>query len=592
MSQLKDLILKYALQNSVKFDGKPNIGAVIGKLISEDAALKTKIAEVQKEIKKTISEISKLTVEQQLAKLQEIAPELLEKKEKKKRELPELPGAVDGKIKDFVTRIPPEPSKYAHIGHALSFLLNYMYAKKYNGKCIMRFEDTNPETCKQEYVDAMIEDVTGYLEIKPDRIFKVSEDMDRFYEFAEKLVALGNAYVCFCARENMQELRHAGKECSCRQKKTSENLEAWHDMLAGNYEDGVCVLRLKGDMEALNHVMRDPVLFRMSREKHYSLGEKYFVWPMYDFENAVEDSISETTHILRSNEFGSMRVELQDYIKKLLGFSNQINVEYGRFAINGTTTKGREIRELIEKKLVAGWDDPRLVTLKAMKRRGFLKETFYELAVEVGLTPSPTNLDWSIVESINRKSLDPVVHRHFFVEDPVEIKIENAPKQEVELNLHPENKKGGRKFSTHDLFYVARKDFEELNAAGLYRLMDCANFTNDKKNNIVEHSFLYHSREYEQYKNDEKSMNKKIMHWLPADDSNKKKLFDVEILMSDGSIKTGVGESNLKDVKVGEIIQFERFGFCKLEKIEKGKESNNNSDKENNSKLFFIWTHK
>ncbi|MBS3157891.1 glutamate--tRNA ligase, partial [Candidatus Woesearchaeota archaeon] len=520
---------------------------------------------------KNIAEISKLSVEEQLAKLQEIAPELLEKKEKKKRELPELPGAVEGKIKDFVTRIPPEPSKYAHIGHALSFLLNYMYAKKYNGRCIMRFEDTNPETCKQEYVDAMIEDVTKYLEIKPDRIFKVSEDMDKFYEFGEKLVASGNAFVCFCARENMQELRHNGKECACRKKKTSENLEAWHEMLAGNYEDGVCVLRLKGDMEALNHVMRDPVLFRISRQKHYSLGEKYFVWPMYDFENAVEDSLSNTTHILRSNEFGSMRVELQDYIKKLLGFSNQINVEYGRFAINGTTTKGREIRDLIEKKEVAGWDDPRLVTLKAMKRRGFLKETFYELAVEVGLTPSPTNLDWSIVESVNRKFLDPVVHRHFFVEDPVEIKIENAPNQEVELNLHPENKKGGRKFSTHDLFYVAKKDFEELNVPGLYRLMDCANFTNDKKsgNNEIDgnlnNTFLYHSHEYEQYKNDEKSMNKKIMHWLPADDENKKKLFDVEVLMSDGSIKTGFGEESLKHVKVGEIIQFERFGFCKLE---------------------------
>src|SRR3989338_3466759 len=499
MSDLKQLILKYALQNSVKFDGKPNIGAVIGKLISEDAALKTKIAEVQKEIKKTIAEISKLTVEQQLAKLQEIAPELLEKKEKKKRELPELPGAVEGKIKDFVTRIPPEPSKYAHIGHALSFLLNYMYAKKYNGRCIMRFEDTNPETCKQEYVDAMIEDVTKYLEIKPDRIFKVSEDMEKFYEFAEKLVALGNAYVCFCARENMQELRHNGKECSCRNKKNAENLEAWHEMLAGNYEDGVCVLRLKGDMEALNHVMRDPVLFRISRQKHYSLGEKYFVWPMYDFENAVEDSLSNTTHILRSNEFGSMRVELQDYIKKLLGFSNQINVEYGRFAINGTTTKGREIRDLIEKKEVAGWDDPRLVTLKAMKRRGFLKETFYELAVEVGLTPSPTNLDWSIVESVNRKFLDPAVNRYFFIEEPVEIKIENSPNQEVELNLHPENKKGGRKFSTHDLFYVAKRDFEELISGGLYRLMDCANFSREKKNGNnnkidgnLNNTFLYH----------------------------------------------------------------------------------------------------
>lgn len=574
MQDLKDIILKYALQNAVRYNGKPNMGAIIGKLISEDAALKSKISEVQKEIKKTIAEISKLTVEQQTAKLQEIAPELLEKKEKKKRELPELPGAVSG---NFVTRIPPEPSKYAHFGHALSFLLNYLYAKKYNGKCIMRFEDTNPETCKQEYVDAMIEDVTVYLDIKPDRIFKVSEDMEKFYEFAEKLVALGNAYVCFCARENMQELRHNGKKCSCRDKKNAENLGAWHEMLAGNYEDGACILRLKGDMEALNHVMRDPVLFRISKEKHYSLGEKYFVWPMYDFENAVEDSLSGTTHILRSNEFGNMRVELQDYIKKLLGFVNQINVEYGRFAINGTTTKGREIREMIEKKQVAGFDDPRLVTLKAMKRRGFLTETFYELALEVGLTPSPTNLDWSIVEAINRRFLDPVAHRHFFVEDPVEIKIENTPTQEVELNLHPENKKGGRKFYTHDVFYIAKKDFDDLIPGGLYRLMDCVNFIKETD------GFKFHSTEYEQYKEDEKSMNKKIMHWLPADSADKKKSVDIEVLMSDGSIKTGIAEEHAKNVKVDGIIQFERFGFCRLEKAEKGKSS---------SKMFFIWTHK
>jgi len=550
---LKKTILKYALQNAIKFNGKANPGAVIGKVFAENPSLKSKAKEVSKEVQEIIKKINKIHIKEQLKQLQKLAPELLEKKEKEKKELPELPNAK-GKV---VTRIPPEPSKYNHIGHALSFLLNYLYAKKYNGKCILRFEDTNPLTAKQEYVDAMKEDVLDYLDIKPDKIVFVSDDMHKFYKLAEQLIRKDKAYVCFCSREKMQEFRHKGKECDCRKKAISKNIEEWKNMLNKKYKEGECSLRLKIDMKAANHVMRDPVIMRLCYAEHYLQKKKYPVWPMYDFENAIEEELCGITHILRSSEFGSMRVELQDYIKDLFGFKKQTIVQYGRFNILGAITQGREIRKLIEEKKVVGWDDPRLVTLRALRRRGIIKETFYELVLEVGLSKAETNLDWSRISSINRSILDPKAYRYFFITDPIEIKIENAPQQKLELDLHPDNKKGGRKFLTKDRFYISSDDYKEFKEGKLYRLMDCLNFV--KKNK----KFVFDSLVVEIYR----KKGDKIIHWLPKE----KDLVKVEVLMPDAKIKKGLAEKTIKKLKVSDIIQFARFGFCRLDEI-KGNE--------------------
>lgn len=550
---LKKTALKYALQNAVEFKGKANPGAVIGKIISENPELKSKIKDVAAAAKAAVEEINNTKPEEQVKKLQEIAPELLEKKKAEKRGLLELENAAMGKV---VTRIPPEPSKYAHIGHALSFLINYLYARKYEGKCFVRFEDTNPEMSKQEYVDAILEDIK-YLGIKPDKTVFVSDDMEKLYSYAEKLIEGKSAYMCFCNVDKMREARHKGKECECRNASSEENRKNWKKMLSGEFREGEAVLRLKGDMQSENHVMRDPVIFRISTGKHYRHGEKYKVWPLYDFENAAEDGMMGITHVMRSIEFGGMRVELQDMIKTLLKLPKQTVIQYGRFNVIDALTQGREIRELIAKKEVAGWDDPRLVTVKALRRRGIQPETFADLAIEVGLSTTPTNIDWNVISSFNRKYLDASSKRYFFIESPKRIKVENAPRKEVLLKLHPSEEKGGRKLSVSEEFLIAEKDFNELKRFRdneLVRLMDCINFTaNDGK-------FSYDSDRVEKYR----ESGKKIIHWLPE-----KGNIEAEVLMPTATIVKGLAEGDASKIKEGEIVQFTRFGFCRLENKEK-----------------------
>ena len=561
MDNLNAILRKYALQNAVGFGGKADVKAVIGKALSSDPSLRSSVQEVSKLAASVVAEVNKLSGEKQRAELEQRAPELLERKKHAKRELLELKGAVKGKV---VTRMAPEPSKHAHIGHALTFLINYLYAEKYSGKCILRLEDTNPELAKSEYAESIKEDI-AFLGIKPSKAIIASNDMPRFYELAEKLVRDGNAYACFCTRERMRELRHKGLACECRTSDAKKNLEEWKNVIGKKYREGECVLRLKGDMESANHAMRDPVLFRLNYSEHFLHKNKYAAWPTYDFENAVEDGLCGVTHILRSIEFGEMRNELQSYLKNLLCLPQQIVVQYGRFAVAGALTQGREIRKLIDEGKFTGWDDPRLVTIKALRKRGIVPETFHELAIEVGLSKTSTTIDWSIIESINRKHLDPVCNRYFFVEKPKAITVKGAPIQHVSLKLHPDHpERGSRDMGTEEDFYISEKDFHELKDAKLYRLMDCLNFR--KKGS----GFVFDSKEHAAFR----EKGEKIIHWLPDSPG----LIKTEVMMPDAKIIEGLAEPAIRKVKENDIVQFVRFGFCRLEKAEK-------------DKLFFWYCH-
>ena len=551
---IKDKIKYFALENAIKFNGKANPGAVVGKLLALDPELKKEMSTLGKEIALTVKNVNSMSLDDQKNKF-----DLLDKIDKPKREerkgLPDLPNAIIGKV---VTRIPPEPSKYNHIGHALSFLINYMYAVKYEGKCLLKFEDTNPEKVTQEFSEAMEQDILGYLGIKADKVIYISADMEHMYNEAVRLIKLSKAYVCFCDRQDMQDLRHKGESCDHCKLDINKNLEEWQNMLDKKYKEGQAILRLRANMTALNQVMRDPVLFRISYTNHYKHGDKYCVWPLYDFENSVEDCKYGVTHILRSNEFGTMRNELQNYIKDALGYEKQTIVHYGRFNIKGATTKGREIRELISSGKVTGWDDPSLVTLRALKRRGIVKETFYEMVNRVGMSKNQSNIDWTLIESINRSVLDPSVNRYFFVKDPIKVNIKGSPDQDIALNLHPDHpKRGSRKFSTKDEFYLAKDDVKNFRVGKLIRLMDCLNFKLNGKN------YEFDSIDYEIYKKNGSG----IIQWLPVDE----KVMKVEIRMPDNKIVKGFAESTIKNLKIDNVIQFQRFGFCRLDQIKDNK---------------------
>jgi glutamyl-tRNA synthetase len=533
-----DIIRKHVLLNAIEYSGKANPQSVIGKVLAENPELKNDMATLGREVAKTVKEVNSWPLEKQKKELEKFGK--IEKQEKVEREgLPPLPNAVMGKV---VTRLPPEPSKYNHIGHALSFIVNYTYAKMYGGKCILRFEDTNPEKVKKEYVDAMKEDVLKYLDIKPDKTIFSSNDLEKMYVIAEKIIKEGKAYVCTCNRERMQDLRHKGLECEHRNIDAKENLRLWKGMLGKNFKEGEAVLRLKIDMTALNHVMRDPVIFRITYASHFLQKKKYHVWPLYDFQNAVEDELCGITHILRSAEFGEMRIELQNYIKDLLGFKKQTIVQYGRFEIVGAVTQGREIRKLIEEGKIKGWDDPRLVTLKALRKRGIVKETYYNIAKKLGLNPNNAKIEWHMVAAENRKIIDPTSQRYFFVGDPVEIDLDKLLSKMVKAPLLP-GKKKYRKIPVTKKIFVDKIDF--INYRGKEaRLMHFCNVIINNKAKVTGKAL--------------KDVPK--IHWVSSKNAK------IKVVMPDANEVEGLAEPDILRVKPDQIVQFERIGFARCEK--------------------------
>ncbi len=547
-------ILAYSLANALKFNGKATDKAVLGKILAEDPEARKQSAEIKSKVDQIIMQVNAMSIEEQKSALEKVAPELLNeqpKKDKKQedRNIYSFLGIRDGEY--VAAAFPPEPSKYPHIGHAKAILLNYMLAKQYNGKFYLRFEDTNPELAKKEFYDIHLENYK-WLGIEPDNIDNASNHMEEFYIFAEELIKKGKAYVCMCEQEKMRENRNKGIECSCRQNSEKKNMQEWKDMFI--MREGEAVLRMKIDLQHANTTMRDPVIMRIIEHEHVLTGKKYRVWPNYDFENSVMDGLTKVTHRLRTKEF-ELRNELQRYIQNALGFEQTKVYEFARFNLEGVESSGRIIRDKIEKGEMLGWDDPSLTTLVALRRRGFLPEAIKNFVISTGITKTEATLTWDDLIVQNRRLLDSNCNRYFFIDTPIKIKINNAPLQECHLKFHPEHAdRGTRNLKTHDVFYLANLDVEQLKEGELYRLMDCLNFTKTNGN------YVFDSKEHDKYK----GKGKKIMHWLPLSSTLQK----VEIMMPDKSKRNGLGEETIKNLKIGEIIQFERFGFCKLDSIE------------------------
>lgn len=538
MKDYDNEIWAYALKNAVEF-GKTDAGKILPKLFNHGLDKKDigKIMPKIQEIVKKVNSLKPNDREKEFDKYKDYAKE----REEKEEGLPELEGAKEGKV---VTRLAPEPSKYNHIGHALVFLIQYLYSQKYKGKCILRFDDTNPEKSSKEYYESMKKDL-AWLGIKWDKEYLASEHMKDFYKYAEKLVKNGNAYTCTCSQEKMRELREKMKSCDCSKKSVKEITSEWKEMLGGKYDEGKIVLRLKGDMKSNNGVMRDPVIFRISKAKHFVQGDKYVVWPMYDFEAPIEDATSGVSHVIRSKEF-ELRAELHEYLLKLLGLKMPIVREIGRYQISGAETQGRVIREMIESGKISDWDDPRLVTIKALRRKGFVPEMFKQLAETVGISKSEGHIDPSVLAAINRKIIDKIANRYYFVENPVELEIKNMPKiKDVELNIHPD-KKEKRKLKVGKIF-ISKEDFDNFKGKEV-RLLHLFNIKIDNKGKCEFTSL------------DNKDIPK--IQWVSEG-------LKVKILMDNAKWINGLADSGISGIKVGDIIQFERNFFCKLDKINK-----------------------
>ena len=554
----KKTIQKHVLANAVQHKGKAQPGAIVGKILAEDPKAKANMKQIVPQIHETIKEINKLPAEKQKSLLKKIWPKFFHR-EKKERGLSELPGAVMGKV---VTRMPPGPSNYMTAGHALSFLINYIYAQKYKGKCVLRVEDTNPDKDNQEAVDSFRDGILRYLSIKPSKTVFVSDDIPKMYKEIEKLLNKNQAYLCACSADKISKLRRKKQACEHRSQTTKQNLELWKKMLAGKFKQNEYTTRLIGKMDANNATLRDPVIARINLTPHYKQKAKYIVWPAYDLAVTCEEEWCGITHVLRSNEFGNERIELQKHIAKLLGFKDKYYIQYGRFNESGLEkSQGRVLRAMVSKG--ARWDDPRMPTLLALERRGFVKETFYELAKQVGLSKTPTKIDEKTLGAINRKIIDPVTPRYFFVADPVKIHIDHMPNIKfAKLKIHPD-KPQTRQIKASKHLFVEKKDLVD-HLKQEVRLKGLCNIVIPAKPGVI-HKKVLCSGAAPKY-------GLPIIQWVPTDH------ILVDVLLTNGKTTSGFAERNISNLTVGTMVQFERFGFCRLDKKEK-------------DRLTFIWGH-
>jgi glutamyl-tRNA synthetase len=546
---MRDIILKYTLQNAIFYKGKANPGAVVGKVLQELPDAKSDMKALHMQVQAIVKEVNAMSLDQQIAKLTELAPNLLDKKEKKERDIFEFLGIPEGT--EVVTAFPPGPEKYPHIGHAKASLINYLLAKRYGGKFILRFEDTNPSLVKNEFYE-IIQENLAWLGVVWDELVYASDHMSTFHNHALALLEKGDAYMCSCNPESIRENRAKGRPCGCRSKSQAANVADWHRF--PSLKEGEMTLRLKIDMEHKNSTMRDPSVFRIVDAEHARHGTKYKVWPTYDFQNAVMDGVSGVTHRLRSKEF-ELRNELQRHIQKVCGYKETSIYEFARFNLEGVESSGRVIREGIANGSLVGWDDPSLTTLVALRRRGFLPEAIRNFVVGTGISKAESTLTWDDLIIQNKRLLDAKCERYFFVQDPVEITINGGSVHDIHLKKHPEEPGFGlREYRVHEKFFITPKDMESLKTGKLYRFMDCCNF---KKSG---NSFEFDSLEYEKYKDH----GERIMHYLPKIDG----LVETEIMMPDKTVVKGLSEPLVSELETGTVIQFERFGFCRLDRIE------------------------
>ncbi|MEM7821857.1 MAG: glutamate--tRNA ligase [Candidatus Aenigmatarchaeota archaeon] len=533
-------MFKCALVNAVEHDGKAEVQAVIKKVIAERPDLKNVIKEVVGETKRIVDEINSLPLEEQKKRLEGLGIKI-EKKKTSGFELPDLPEAVFGKV---VTAFPPEPSKYPHIGHAKAAFLNFLYAKKYGGKFILRFEDTNPETVKKEYYKAII-DGMRWLGIKWDEIDYASKRMENFYEAVRKLISEGNAYVCLCKIGTIRKNRALGKECKHRTQNIKENLELWEKMRK-EFGEKAAVVRLKIDMKHVNTTMRDPSIMRIVETPHPRTGKKYRVWPTYDFGTAMMDGWEGVTHRLRSKEF-EIRKELQHYIQGLFGFKLSKTFEFGRLNLRGAPASGRIIREMIRKGKLLGWDDPRLTTLIALRKRGFVPEAIKNFILLTGISKAGGTVSWSVLEAENRKVIDPIANRYMVVLNPLKIALKNeCDVKEVKIGLHPDfPERGFRKIPINiKKIFIEREDFKRYKDKEV-GLMYFATIKIDSESTFI-------SKEI--------SLTTPKIHW--CSEPNLK----IKIVMPNGEIVGAVGEPEMKKIKKNQIIQMPRVGFARVEK--------------------------
>ncbi len=528
----------------------------------------------------------------------------MEEKEKVSKNFIEM--AIDKDLEEGVydhvmTRFPPEPNGYLHIGHAKSILLNYGLAQKYNGKFNLRFDDTNPTKEKVEFVESIKKDVEWLGADYEDRLFFASNYFDQMYEAAVTLIKKGKAYVCDLSAEEIREyrgtLKEPGKESPYRNRSVEENLELFEKMKNGEFADGEKVLRAKIDMAAGNINMRDPILYRVAHMTHHNTGDKWCIYPMYDFAHPIEDAIEGVTHSICTLEFEDHR-PLYDWVVKEVGFEQPPRqIEFAKMYLTNVITGKRYIKKLVEDGIVDGWDDPRLVSIAALRRRGFTPEAIRNFIELASVSKAQSSVDYAMLEFCIRDDLKLKKSRVMAVLDPVKVVITNYPEGQIEY-LDVENNReneelGSRKVAFGRELYIERDDFMidppkkyfRLYPGNEVRLMNayfvtCTDYITDENGKVTEIHCTYDP----ETKSGSGFTGRKVkgtIHWVCADECVDaevrlyENIVDEEkgVYNEDGSLNLNPNsltilpgcklEAGLKDSKAYDSFQFVRQGyFC------------------------------
>ena len=506
---------------------------------------------------------------------------------------------AEGVYDHVMTRFPPEPNGYLHIGHAKSILLNYGLAKQYGGKFNLRFDDTNPTKEKTEFVESIKADVEWLGADFEDRLFYASNYFDKMHEAAIELIKKGKAFVCDLSAEEIREYRgtltEPGKNSPYRDRSVEENLKLFEEMTDGKYEDGSKVLRAKIDMSSPNINMRDPVIYRVARMTHHNTGDKWCVYPMYDFAHPIEDAIEGVTHSICTLEFEDHR-PLYDWVVKELGYEQPPKQkEFAKLYLTNVITGKRYIKKLVEDGIVDGWDDPRLVSISALRRRGFTPESIKKFVELCGVSKANSSVDYAMLEYCIREDLKLKRPRAMAILDPIKLIIDNYPEGEVEYldadnNLeNPEL--GSRKLPFSRELYIERDDFMEEPPKKYFRLfpgnevrlmnayfVKCESFVKDENGNVVEVHCTY-DPETKSGSGFEGRKVKGTIHWVSAKEAIKaevrlyENIVDEEKgkLNEDGTLnlnpnsltvlKNCYVEPSLASAKAYDSFQFVRQGF-------------------------------
>ncbi|BCS90715.1 MAG: glutamate--tRNA ligase [Candidatus Micrarchaeota archaeon] len=551
MQNLEEEIFKQAVRNAYEHNGKADPNAVLGKVLKAFPDYKSRIQELRAAINDVVSRVNSMSPEDLKESYNRYADEFnrhyQEIQEKTSKPNLNIEGAEYGKV---VTRFAPSPNGFMHIGHAKVAFLSNEVKSIYNGKIYLYFDDTNPEKDKQEFVDQFLRDL-DWLGLKFDDIYFASDNIERIYELAKQLISVGKAYVCLCTPDTIKRNRKEGLECEHREQSVEENQRLFQMMLDKRFKEHEAVLRFKGDMKDPNTVMRDPTLARIKYVNHYRHKDRYAVWPTYDLNTPVNDSIHGITDVIRSKEY-ELRDRLDTEILKALGLNVPRIHSESRLVIKNNITHKRLLNKLLHEKLIKGLDDPRLVTIAGLRNRGVRPEAIKDFVLRFGFSKTDSVVDIGMLLSYNKRYIDDTAKRLIGFENPIKLKLNFDINNPIRADLHPSRDIGYRELYIKDSAIYINKD--EFSGPGVYKLRFIGNIKIKEENGAL-------SADITNSKAD------RVLHWLPSLDRAIKVAY-VKDPLKDGvfdnqsiEVKRLYVEPYEEKIEINEYIQLEGQGF-------------------------------